>query len=80
LAYKLLDRQHYLWLVNIAKYNSYEEIKEAMKLIREFNKDTSQKWINNTKLARNRYWILSELLTKYNYNDVLNCLDQIWSK
>ncbi len=81
MAYKLLNKEHYLWLLNISKYHNYEEIHHALKIIRQQKKiiDNKDKWINKTTLSRNRYWILSTLMDKYNYNDVLNALNQIFS-
>ncbi|WP_338985678.1 hypothetical protein [Spiroplasma endosymbiont of Diplazon laetatorius] len=82
MAYKLLKKEHYLWLLNISKYHDYNEIHQALKIIREKKNiiDSKEKWVNNTTLNRNRYWILSTLVEKYNYNDVLNALNQIFSK
>ncbi|AGR41093.1 hypothetical protein [Spiroplasma taiwanense] len=83
MGYNLLSREHYLWLVNISKNNNYDDIHEAMKIIKYQKKEAEtlkEKWINTSKLSRNQYWILSSLLEKYKYNDILNALTNIFSK
>jgi len=82
MKFELLSQEHYRWLINIAKHYIYENVYEALQIIREFQRnkkiDPSIKWVNETKLKRNHYWILSSLLEKYKYNDVLNSLANIY--